>query len=129
MSPMAPGAAPLPPLPTLSGAGSPGAASGGSQDGMAALLSGIAPIKAAVDSILLACKQIVQSGAVPGAEQPCGQIVALATSLLPMAAQQALQPGGGSGAGMGAGGGIPPVGGGGAGGLTGAPQGSAGMMG
>lgn len=71
---------------------------------MAALVSGIAPVKNSVDGILAACKQIVQSGAVPGAEQVCGQIVALATSLLPMAAQNALNPSGGAGA-------IPPVGG------------------
>ncbi len=60
---------------------------------MQALVSGLAPIKSAVDQILAACKVIVQSGAVPGSEQPCGQIVALATSLLPMAAQQMMQPG------------------------------------
>ncbi len=68
---------------------------------MSALVSGIAPVKRAVDAILAAAKAIVQSGAVPGAEQVCGQIVALATSLLPMAAQQALQPGmSGPGAGV-----------------------------
>lgn len=72
---------------------------------MSALVSGIAPVKNGVDGILQACKSIVQSGAVPGAEQICGQIVALATSLLPMAAQSALQPGGGGGAGA-----IPPMG-------------------
>lgn len=111
MSPQSssPGAAPLPPLPNLSGSGgAPAGAAPGGQDGMAALMSGIAPIKMAVTQILTACQQIVKSGAIPGAEQPCGQIVALATSLLPMAAQQALQP-------MGAGGGaspLPPVGGG-----------------
>ena len=60
---------------------------------MASIMAGVAPIKAAVDSILAACKQIVQSGTVPGAEQPCSQIVALATSLLPMAVQQMMQPG------------------------------------
>jgi hypothetical protein len=87
-----PGAAPLPPLPNLSGGGQ-GQAPG---DPMAAMLSGIAPIKMAVDQILAACKTIVQSGTIPGAEQPCGQIVALATSLLPMAAQQMMQPGGGA---------------------------------
>jgi hypothetical protein len=59
---------------------------------MAALISAVGPTKQAVDSIVAACKQIVQSGAVPGSEQPCAQIIALATSLLPMAAQQALQP-------------------------------------
>lgn len=59
---------------------------------MAALVAGVAPVKNGVDAIVAACKQIVESGAVPGAEQPCAQIVALATSLLPMAAQQAMQP-------------------------------------
>lgn len=95
-----PGAAPLPPLPALSGRGqgdtsTPGAAPGG----MSSLLSGIAPVKAGVDQIMQACKGIVQSGVIPGAEQVCGQIIALATSLLPMAAQSVLQPisGGGPG--------------------------------
>lgn len=65
---------------------------------MAQLLSGIAPIKTAVDGINQACKQIVQSNVIPGSEQICAQIVALATSLLPMAAQQVLQPSGVAGA-------------------------------
>jgi len=79
---------------------------------MAQVISGIAPVKTAVDGISAACKQIVQSGAVPGAEQICAQIIALATSLLPMAAQQALQPGlGGTGIGP-VGAGAPPQGGG-----------------
>ncbi len=80
---------------------------------MAALMSGIAPVKAGVDGIIAACKSIVQSGAVPGSEQVCGQIVALATSLLPMAVQAGMQPGGGSSGGPGPGGpsgGIGPVG-------------------
>ncbi len=98
------GASPLPPLPDLGSAGGTGAAGPGGPPGlMSALVSGIAPVKMGVDQVLAACKQIVQSGAVPGAEQICGQIVALATSLLPMAAQSALQP-------SGAGGGIPAVG-------------------
>jgi hypothetical protein len=59
---------------------------------MASLMSGIAPIKSSVDAINAACKQIVQSGVIPGAEQICGQIVALTTQLLPMAAQNILQP-------------------------------------
>jgi len=63
------------------------------------MLSGIMPVKSAVDAINAACKQIVQAGSVPGAEQVCGQIVALATSLLPMAAQAAMQPGQGGGVG------------------------------
>lgn len=107
-------AAPLPPLPDLqSSAGTGGAPGGaGQQDLMASLLSGIAPVKQGVDMILQGAKMVVQSGAVAGAEQPCAQIVALATSLLPMAAQQALQPGSG-GAVPPAGapqGGIPPMG-------------------
>jgi hypothetical protein len=70
---------------------------------MAGIISGVAPVKAAVDQILMACKQIVQSKAVPGAEQPCSQIEALATSMLPMAVQAAMQPGPAQG-------GLPPVG-------------------
>lgn len=89
------GSAPLPPLPDLQSAAGTGGqnASDPQQSAMAALVAGIAPIKSGVDAIVAACKQIVQSGAVPGAEQPCAQIVALATSLLPAAAQQAMQPG------------------------------------
>lgn len=84
----------LPPLPDLQSASGTGGGQTGTSPGlMAALVSGIAPVKTAVDGILAACKSIVQSNAVPGSEQVCGQIVALATSLLPMAAQQALQPG------------------------------------
>lgn len=58
---------------------------------MAGLMSGLAPVKMAVDQIIAACKEIVQSGAVPGAEQPCGQIISLATAFLPIAAQAAMQ--------------------------------------
>jgi hypothetical protein len=78
----------------------------GSASGLAGMLAGVAPVKAAVDAIVKACTSIVQSGSIPGAEQPCSQIVALATSLLPMAAQQMMQPGQQQ-----APGGIPPVGG------------------
>ncbi len=60
---------------------------------MAALVSNLAPVKQGVDMILQGAKQIVQSGMVPGAEGPCGQIIATATQLLTMAAQQAMQPG------------------------------------
>jgi len=98
------GSAPLPPLPDLSASGGQGNPAGGSQQPMAALMSGLAPIKTGVDAILAACKSIVQSGTIPGSEQVCGQIVALATSLLPMAAQQVLQPGGQASSG------VPPVG-------------------
>ncbi len=108
-SPQSSGSAPLPPLPDLQSAQGTGGAPAGPQDAMAALVSGIAPIKNAVDSIVAACKQVVQSGAVPGAEQVCAQIVALATSLLPMAAQQALQPGNGGGPISAIGGGQPPA--------------------
>jgi hypothetical protein len=58
------------------------------------MLAGIAPVKMAVDQINQAVKTIVQSGAIPGFEQVGAQIIALANSALPMAAQNALQPGG-----------------------------------
>lgn len=92
----------LPPLNLPSGgSGGPGVSAGsGTQNPMAAIMSGVAPVKMAVDQIMQACKQIVQSGAVPGAEQVCGQIVAMATQLLPMALQGAM--GGGMGGAMGA---------------------------
>jgi len=100
-------ASPLPPLPNLpaapaaGGQGSASAPAPGSPDFLASILSGIAPVKMAVDQIHSACQQIVRNGINPEAEQICGQIVALASSLLPIAAQQALQPGmGGAGGGM-----------------------------
>lgn len=70
---------------------------------MAGFLSGLMPVKSAVDGINGACQSIVQSGAVPGAEQVCAQIVALANSLVPMAAQNLL-----GAAGQMQGGGMPP---------------------
>ena len=81
----------MPPLPNLSGGGDSGAAAGGHD--MAGMMSGLMPVKMGVDSIIKGAQMIVQSGAVPGSEQVCGQIVALATSLIPMAAQQAMHPG------------------------------------
>lgn len=91
-------AAPLPPLPDLNSSGGTGGGTDPASSGLlASLMSGIAPVKMGVDQILAAAKQIVQSGSVPGAEQVCGQIVALATSLLPMAAQAAMAPGMGGG--------------------------------
>lgn len=93
-------AAPLPPLPDLSSASAPGAGGGASTTSpLASLMSGIMPVKSAVDEINAACQKIVQSKVIPGGEQVCGQIVALATSLLPMAAQAAMQPGQGGGVG------------------------------
>ena len=107
-------AAPLPPLPNLPSA--PGSGDAGPAPGLLdALISGIAPVKNSVDQINMACKTIVQTGTVPGAEQVCAQIVALASSLLPMAAQAAMQGGAmGGGIGGGTGGGMqmpPPPGG------------------
>ncbi len=96
-SPSSSTSAALPPLPDLSGGPGGGQGQPGG-DPMAMIMAGLAPIKQAVGGIQGACKSIVQSGAIPGAEQICGQIVALANSLLPMAAQNLLQPGmGGSG--------------------------------
>ena len=108
-SPQSAVAAPLPPLPDLQSAAGTGGAPLGNQDAMAAIVSGIQPVKSAVDGIVAGAKQIVQSGAVPGAEQVCAQIIALATGLLPMALQQALQPGQGAGGGIQAIGGAPPA--------------------
>jgi hypothetical protein len=95
MAPTAPGpgAAPLPPLPQLSAGGG----QANTQSPMAGMVAGLTPIKAAVDQIVAACQMIVKAGTIPGAEQPCSQIVALAASLLPMAAQQMMQPGQGAG--------------------------------
>jgi hypothetical protein len=119
VTPSTASASQLPPLPDFSANGG-GSGPSTPPSFLASIMSGIAPVKNAVDSINAACKQIVQSGSVPGAEQVCGQIVALAQSLLPMAAQQALQPtgpapgptpGGGLGGPGGPGGGLAPVGG------------------
>lgn len=89
-------ARPLPPLPDLSAAPNTGGASSpaGPSSFLAQIMSGIAPVKKSVDSINLACKQIVQSGTIPGAEQICAQIIALASGLLPMAVQNSMGPGG-----------------------------------
>lgn len=60
---------------------------------MTAIMSGVAPVKAAVDQILAACQALVKSGILPGVEQKAGEVVAWATSLLPQAVQQVAQPG------------------------------------
>lgn len=60
---------------------------------MASLVANLGPVKQGVDMIIQGAKQVVQSGMVPGAENPCGQIIAAATALLTTAAQQAMQPG------------------------------------
>lgn len=73
------------------------------------MISGLMPVQMGVKGILAGCQQIQQSGMVPGSEQVLSQIIALATSLLPMAAQAAMQPGGAGGF-PGPQGGIPPVG-------------------
>lgn len=98
--------APLPPLSSLPT--SPGQGGPAPDSPLAGLMSAILPIKAATEQIRSACQQIVQSGAVPGAESVCAQIIALSSSLMPMAAQNAMQgmgPMGGMDAGMGMGGG------------------------
>ncbi len=69
--------------------------------GLAAMMSGIMPVKTGVDAINQAVKQIAGAGIIPGAGQILEQIVALANSLLPMAAQNALQPSGSPGPGGG----------------------------
>jgi hypothetical protein len=92
-------AAPAPPLPPLDTTGS-GASDQAAVSPMAQMIAGITPVKSAADQILMACKQIVMSGAVPGSEQICGQIISLATQLVPMALQQQM---GGQAMGMGGG--------------------------
>lgn len=86
-------AAPLPPMSDF-GSGSSGASPKDSP--LAGIISGLTPIKMSADKIVQECKSIVQSGAVPGAEQVCSQIIALTMSLLPMAAQSMMQPGQGA---------------------------------
>lgn len=101
---------PMPPLPDMQTGPSQGQMGGDPNSALAAILAGIQPVKMGVDAIRAACQQIVQSGAVPGSEQICGQIVSLATQLVPLAAQQAMQPmaaGGGAGGDMGV---APPAG-------------------
>jgi len=80
------GAAPLPPLPDLPA--QPAAPAKGGF--LKAILQGTQPVQDAVTSIQQACKQVVVSGAVPGSEQICAQIIALAQQLVPMAVQQAM---------------------------------------
>ena len=82
------GAAPLPPLPDLPA--QPAAAAPTQGGFLKAILQGTQPVQDAVTSIQQACKQVVVSGAVPGSEQICAQIIALAQQLVPMAVQQAM---------------------------------------
>lgn len=82
----------MPPLPDLQTASTPAAGGDTGTSPLAAILSGIMPVKSAVDAINQACKQIVQSGMIPGAENVCGQIVAMAQALLPMAVQSSMGP-------------------------------------
>ena len=84
-------AQPLPPLPNLGG---PKASVGAPppNGALAAIMSGIAPIKSSVDIINGECRKIIATGTIPGAAQILGQVVALVNSLLPMAAQNLLQP-------------------------------------
>ena len=84
----------LPPLPNFSQQGNQPQT--GKQDLLASLMSGIAPIKKNVDAINQAVKEIVKLGTIPGAEQIGAQIIALANQLTPMAAQNLLNPMGGS---------------------------------
>lgn len=91
-----PAAAPMPPLPDFNTDPNTQPQTG-NKDVLASLMSGIAPIKKSVDTILEESKKIVKAGVIPGSEQVVAQIVALATSLLPMAAQNLLNPMGGGG--------------------------------
>ena len=89
-------AAELPPLPDLNTKPTDQTQTG-NKDVLAALMTGIGPIKKHTDAIVQAAKEIVKSGTIPGAEQIAAQIISLATSLVPMAAQNLLNPMGASG--------------------------------
>ena len=100
-TPSAVTAQPLPPLPDLTSSAPAGGGTDQPNSGiLAALMSGVAPVKMQVDAINKACQEIAKLGVIPGAEQICGQIVALATSMLPLAAQSAMGMGGGGMAAM-----------------------------
>ena len=68
----------------------PAAASAKQGGFLKAILQGTQPIQDAVTAIQQACKQIVTSGAVPGSEQICAQIIAASQQFVPMAVQQAM---------------------------------------
>lgn len=85
------GVSELPPLPDLNQGGDT-QGQGGNQDMLASLMSGIGPVKKHADNIVQSAKEIVKLGVIPGSEQIAAQIIALATSLVPMAAQNLLNP-------------------------------------
>lgn len=89
-------AAPLPPLNLPSGP-----TAGKQQDFMAALASGLGPIKSAIDQITAGAQAIVQ--AQPGMAQAMSQVIALAQSALSQSAMQMVgsQGAGAPGAGQG----------------------------
>jgi len=93
-------AADLPPLPDFDKSGDSGMQSG-KQDMLSSLMSGIGPVKKHADTIVQSAKEIVKLGVIPGAEQVAAQIISLATSLVPMAAQNLLNPMGGQGGSVG----------------------------
>lgn len=84
----------LPPLPDFNQSGN-SQPQGGKQDVLASLMSGVAPVKKHVDNIVQSAKEIVKLGVIPGSEQVAAQIISLATTLVPMAAQNLLNPMGG----------------------------------
>ena len=102
--------APLPPLPDLNGGGDTQPQTG-AKDTLAALMSGVGPVKKHADNIVNSAKEIVKMGVIPGAEQIAAQIISLAVSLVPMAAQNLLNPMGGAGGSGAVGPMLPPPGG------------------
>jgi len=87
--------APLPPLPDMNTGGDTQPQTG-NKDVLASLMSGVGPVKKHADTIVQSAKEIVKMGVIPGAEQVAAQIISLATSLVPMAAQNLLNPMGGA---------------------------------
>jgi hypothetical protein len=99
-------AAPLPPLPDLptapgtGGAGVGAAASPGASGFLAQLLSGIGPIKSAVDQIQSGCQALMRLNPSPATQQAVAAILGLSASILPDAVQSSMHGPGAGGAGM-----------------------------
>ncbi len=59
---------------------------------MASIISGVAPVKMAVDKGLEAVQEIAKSGMIPNADQVLSPLIQAFNSILVMTMQQAMQP-------------------------------------
>src|SRR5215472_14909843 len=87
-----PSVAPLPPLPDLSGSSGKGP-TGGKDDPLSSMMSGLAPLKKGMDKMLEGLRDIEKTGMLVGSERTLGVIRALIAQLLPQAIQQSMIPG------------------------------------